>query len=480
MSKVKRAFRGGYRFTHFKGMPLDMIVPLDTPEVVTVALKPGSDAGKDLTVKVGDKVRAGQIIGSGPVHSPVEGTVSGISKMPAVTIEKKPGYSPKADSVLKLAGAHADWRKLGAEKIEELIYNSGAASLDVSGIPTRYGSSAITPEETEHLVIRIITDELLPVSHAVLLPEAGTNSFLEGLRMLKRVLSRAKITIAVSINQKDLASRIESALRPDDGFTLLKVSDKYPQGFEEILVPMVTGGGFPYGFNAVNLGVVILGIQTVLAVYDAVTAGMPVISRVIALGGTGFKENVHVQVPVGTAWKVVIDRYGKSDGEYRYIKNSLLTGRVVEDLSHPVTKADTALYAIPEARTTGLVPFASPGFSKDSYSNTFPPSFIPLGKKLDTNIHGEGRACLSCSFCSDVCPVGILPALLHRYVLRDIIDESMKQFGIFKCIECNLCTYVCPSKISVAGLIKKGKEMLTKEGLGNEDEIKNQFSLKGI
>ena len=123
---------------------------------------------------------------------------------------------------------------------------------------------------------------------------------------------------------------------------------------------------------------------------------------------------------------------------------------------------------------------AAPGLFKDSYSNTFPSSLLPVEKKLDTNIHGEGRACISCSFCADACPVRIQPNLLHRYVLREIIEESLVQFGIFKCIECNLCTYVCPSKIPLAELMKKGKQMLQEEGLGNEEEIKAQFTLKGI
>jgi Na+-translocating ferredoxin:NAD+ oxidoreductase RnfC subunit len=288
------------------------------------------------------------------------------------------------------------------------------------------------------------------------------------------------MTIAVSRNQKQINSDISSKLTADDAISVATVSDKYPQGFEEVLVPSVTGSLFPYGFSAVNLGVVVLGVQTLLSIYDAVTDGIPALTRAIALGGAGFKENVHVRVPVGTPWEVLVKSYGDATGEFRYTKNSLMTGETIEDLSLPVTKEDSALYAVREAHTSELLPFASPGFSKDSYSNTFLTSILPLNKKLDTNIHGEKRSCLSCSFCSDACPVGILPSLIHKYVLRDLIDEPVKQFGIFKCIDCNLCTYVCPSKIPVAELMRKGKEALIAEGLGNEEDTKLSFSLKGI
>ncbi len=480
MTKTKRTFKGGYLFKHFRGTPEETIVPADAPERVSIPLHGGPDGETEASVKTGEEVRAGQLIGTGPVHSPVDGTVVEISKMPAVVIEKKPEYAFGKDAVEKLNGADIDWRNREAGSIEGYIYNSGAASLDGFALPTRYGQSAVAPEEIEHIIIRVTSDELLPFADAVLLPEDGIESFLEGLRILGKVYSRSRVTVAVSIDSKELLQRIYAHLLPDERISLLPVSNKYPQGFDEMLVPEVTGGGFPYGFSAINIGVVVLSVQTVLAVYEAVTTGMPVISRVIALGGTGFSRNLHIEVPVGTPWDTVIEKYGKTDREYRFVRNSLLTGETVEDPSLPVTVQDSALYAIPEARTTGLVPFATPGLFKDSYSNTFPSSLLPVEKKLDTNIHGEGRACISCSFCADACPVRIQPNLLHRYVLREIIEESLVQFGIFKCIECNLCTYVCPSKIPLAELMKKGKQMLRDEGLGNEEEIKAQFTLKGI
>ena len=480
MSKAKKTFKGGYRFKHFKGRPADTIVNLDAPDTVTVPLRQERGPAFEPSVKEGDEVRAGQVIGTGPVHSPVDGKVSGISKLPAVMIDTAPGFILNEDDVVKLDGASEDWRKLDVDKIEELIYLSSAATLDTSGIPTRFNSSPIGPDEVDHLIVRIVEDELLPASDSALFSECGIDTFTDACRILEKVFPRARMTIAVSENLKELIGHIESSLKSDDEISVATVSDKYPQRFEEVLVPTVTGSGFPYGFNAVNLGVLVLSVQTILCVYQAVTTGMPVLTRVIGLGGTGFLENVHVRVPIGTAWNVITGKYGDTAGEQRLVRNSLLTGQTLEDFTLPVMKTDSALYAVPEMRTTELMPFASPGFSKDSYSNTFPTFLLPLKKKLDTNIHGEERACLSCSFCSDVCPVGILPALLHRYVLRDIIDEPMKQFGIFKCIDCNLCTYVCPSKIPVAELIKKGKRLLIKEGLGNEDETKLNFSLRGI
>ena len=493
MSTSKKAFKGGYRFRNFKGTPLSTIVQVDAPASVTIPLQQGYGAAANAIVKVGDTVKAGQIIGknpdvvSSPIHASVTGRVTdlpnlviGTRGVPAVTIEKSEGFSAVPEQIQRLSGCESDWKRLQADRISELIYQSGAASLDSSGIPTKFGSSEVAPEEIDHVIVQAVEDELLAASANVLLEGDALRKFSEGCMMLKRILPKADLTIAVSKNNRALAKNLANVIQDGDEIDIVSVSDKFPQSRDEVLVPTIFGGGFPYGFRAVNIGVVVVSVQTVLHVYDAVTEGLPVTTRVVALGGTGFTENVSIRVPIGTSGVDILTLYGRKDGEFRYVCNSLLTGSTIADPSLPVTRTCSAIYAISEAHSTELMSFATPGFSKDSYSNTFPTALIPVQKKLDTNIHGEERACLSCSFCAEVCPVGIQPNLLHRYVQRDIVDESLQQFRILDCIDCNLCTYVCPSKIPVAGLIKQGKDRLRAEGLSDDQKIKNEFILKGI
>jgi Na+-translocating ferredoxin:NAD+ oxidoreductase RnfC subunit len=85
-------------------------------------------------------------------------------------------------------------------------------------------------------------------------------------------------------------------------------------------------------------------------------------------------------------------------------------------------------------------------------------------KKCGTNVHGELRPCIFCTFCEEVCPAGIIPHFLFHYVEKDIIDDTLLKYRIFDCIDCNLCSYVCPSKIPVAQFIKEGKAKLLDEG----------------
>ena len=240
------------------------------------------------------------------------------------------------------------------------------------------------------------------------------------------------------------------------------VDSKYPQDYEEVLIPTILEKQFPYGYSAANMGVVVLDIQAVSHIYEAVVEGKPVIERTIALAGPGFKENPHIKVRVGTPLEHITSESIKKDEELRFILNSPLAGATLSDLSLPIDRTFISIVALLKEKGIQSLAFMRPGFKKDSYSRTFL-SFVSK-KGCEVNLRGEKRPCISCTFCEEVCPVGIIPHRLYRYVEKDMEDE-LSNFRIFHCIECNLCSYVCPSKISVAKYIKEGKERLINDGI---------------
>ena len=134
------------------------------------------------------------------------------------------------------------------------------------------------------------------------------------------------------------------------------------------------------------------------------------------------------------------------------------------DLGLPIDRRFSQVSAFPEGKTRAFLAFADPGFRKDSFSRLFSAKLFGSKKCADTNLHGEERPCIFCIFCQEVCPAGIIPHLLYRYVERDLVDESFMSLGAFGCMGCDLCSYVCPSKIPVAKFIKAGQEKLISEG----------------
>ena len=472
-----KTFSRGYAFKNFEGQPQDKLVQTEIPERIIVPLRQGFGNEVVPVVEPGEKVTAGQIIGrddesvSSPVHSSVNGTVVEIKRIDypgretgAIVIE-----SDGTDGWQKLKNHSSDWKDLSAEKIGELIYLSGAGSIGRAGIPTNFNSSVIAPEEVANVIIQGVGSEVHNLSLDVLLKGERLSHFIEGMGILKKMMAGARFGLVLNKSQKSLIKEVSRLLSIDNSINFFTVPDKYPVDYDEVLTPLLLGTEFPYGYSAANIGVIVLDIQAVLHVYEAAVEGKPLIERTIALCGPGFIGNPHVKVRVGSPLEHVIKGNVNADKDLRLVLNSSLTGESLCDLSLPIDRTFTTVVALLEENESEFLAFARPGFRKDSYSRTCFSSLFKedsrlFQKRCGTNVHGELRPCIFCTFCEQVCPVGIIPHLLFHYVEKDVIDETLLKYKIFNCVECNLCSYVCPSKIPVAQFIKEGKAKLIDEG----------------
>jgi Na(+)-translocating NADH:ubiquinone oxidoreductase A subunit len=476
MPEYKR-FPRGYEFRNFEGQPDKNLIQEGIPATVTIPLKQGFGNEVSAVVEAGQKVAAGQIIGrddesiSSPVHSSVNGRVIEIKKIDyfgretgAITIE-----ADGTDGWQRLKGHASRLEDLSAEKIGELIYLAGAASNGKAGIPTGFNSSVIAPKDVENVIIRGVGSEVHNISLDVLLNGDGLAHFMMGLRILQKMIAKAAFHLVLNKSQKSLIEAVSRLLPTDNSINLFTVMPKYPVEYDEVLTPLLLENEFPYGYSAANIGTVVLDIQAVLHVYEAVAEGRPLFERTIALCGPGFTENCHIKLRLGTPLEHLIKDKVKEDKKFRLVRNSCLTGESLSDLTLPVDRSFYSIIAIPEETEREFLSFARPGFRRDSYSNTCLSKLFRDGskmfqKKCGTNIYGELRPCVSCTFCDEVCPVGIIPHLLFHYIEKGFIDEALLKYKIFNCIECNLCSYVCPSKIPVAHFIKEGKAKLLAEG----------------
>ncbi len=472
-----KKFPRGYEFKSFEGQPDEKLIQTGIPTRVTIPLEQGFGCEVSPIVESGQKVAAGQIIGrdddsvSSPVHSSVNGKVVEIEtidylgrEIGAITIE-----SDGTGDWQKLEGYSSKWKDLSAEKIGELIYFSGAGSSGRAGIPTGFNSSVITPQEVENVIIQGIGSQVHNISLDVLFKDEGLHHFIEGLKILKKTMAGARFHLALNKLQKNLVKEISQSLPRNDWINVFTVAAKYPVECDEVLTPLLLENEFPYGYSAANVGVIVLDIQAVLHVYDAVVEGKPLIERTVALCGPGFKENFHIKTRIGSSLEHIIAGNLITDSNLRFVLNNSLTGERLPDLSIPIDRTFTTVIALLEENESEFLAFARPGFKRDSYSRTCFSKLFEKNSKLfqktcGTNVHGELRPCISCSFCEEVCPVGIIPHLLFHYVEKDVIDETLLKYRIFNCVECNLCSYVCPSKIPVAQFIKEGKAKLLNEG----------------
>lgn len=487
MIKRKKTFKGGYRFGAFQGQPEESAKEAAIPSKVTLLLQQNEQKLIAL-VEPGETVQTGQIIADGdypacsPVLSTVNGTVEAIHeidwfgrKVNAVSIE-----SDGSSDWKPVGPPQRDWRHLRAHWLEDRIYRSGVTVLGSGGIPTRSHSSVIGPGEVEHVIIHSVEDDVFNISPKVIFQINKLHPFLEGIAILRRIMPHAEFHLALNRERSDLVAEITHQTEGMNWLRVHGVSPKYPQAMDEMLVKVILDREFPFGYCSANIGVVLLDFQTIHQVYETVTEGKPLMERTITLSGPGFKEKFHLKVRIGASFESIIGSRLIQE-KMRIVRNSPLSGETISDLSLPLDPACTNISALIEQDEGESFSFLRPGLFKDSASRTFVSVFLPfLKKEINTNIHGDHRACLSCGYCSDVCPVDILPNLIHRYVSKDIVDERIMNLGVHRCIECNLCTYVCPSKIPVAGLIRDGKKKLLEEGLNPAALILNRVPLKGL
>ncbi len=84
-------------------------------------------------------------------------------------------------------------------------------------------------------------------------------------------------------------------------------------------------------------------------------------------------------------------------------------------------------------------------------------------------LHGEGRPCISCNYCEEVCPAGIMPHLIHKHLYADDIEEA-DATRVDLCVECGLCSYVCPSKIDLMNQFVEAKKVISAE----QEEVRKE------
>lgn len=476
MTPKHKSFSHGYKFNNFEGQPGAKLISPELPSIVTIPLRQGFGAEVSALVEIGDKVEAGQIIGrddesvSSPVHSSVNGKVVAIKRIDylgietgAVVIESEGGGGN-----LLLEGHSKEWQELSVAKIGELVYLSGVSCSGKGGIPTGFKSSVIGPEDVKDVIVQGIGSQVHNPSLEVILKGERLSHFTEGLKILQKLIGHAKFHLAFDVSQQRTIAKASQLMPGDKLNNIFTVPSKYPLEYDEVLIPLLLDREYLHGYSAASVGVVVLDIQTVLGVYDAVVCGKPVIEKMVALCGPGFEENTHAMIRIGTAFEEVIKDRVKSGIDLRFVENSSLTGASLCDMSLPINRTFNCIIALIEGNEKEFLSFMRPGAKKDSYCHVFLSALFEkltkIRKDCDTNLHGEVRPCLSCGFCSDICPVNLLPHLLFHQVENDIIDETLINYNIFDCVECNLCSYVCPSKIALGQSIKDGKGKLQDEG----------------
>lgn len=200
--------------------------------------------------------------------------------------------------------------------------------------------------------------------------------------------------------------------------------------------------------------------QDLLLLAHLLKYGKYPIFRTVAVAGHSLEHGKHVKTRIGAPIAhIVRDRFREKG--VRYIAGGIFRGYTTSRTSY-LGLYETSVTLLPEGNEDEFLGFARPGFDKPSHSRAFLSVFNTAGLNMDCGLHGEERACINCGYCSDICPVDILPQFTLKSILADEVEESLAH-GLLDCVACGLCTYVCPSKIAICDALTAAKAAYYRE-----------------
>jgi len=433
-----RTFIGGIHPHDFKELAKDKpIQPLAPPARVVLPMSQHLGVPCVPTVKKGDLVRKGQLVGepdpsnpkrfvSAPVHASVSGKVVAIEPRPtpvspsvlSVVIEND-GQDAWADGV----PAEADPATLDAAAIKERIQQAGIVGMGGAAFPTHVKISPPPDKKIDTLILNAAECEpYLTCDYRLMLERPA--ELLEGLLILAKALDARDVWIGIEGNKPDAAETLRKAA--DGKAVRVEVCEvKYPQGAEKQLIYALTRRKVPAGGLPLDVGVVVQNVATALAVREAVRLGKPLIERVVTVTGDGVERPANYLVRLGTPFAALLEASGVLPRVRKVIAGGPMMGIAQGTTDVPVVKGTSGVLVMAEAQAP------------------------------------EWRACISCGRCVDVCPMGLMPNEISIACEAGDLDAAAAA-DITDCFECGCCTFVCPAKRPIVHWAKWGKAALAK------------------
>jgi Na(+)-translocating NADH:ubiquinone oxidoreductase A subunit len=446
--------RGGYNIK-LQGAPKGAIQAAPFPKSLYYPLKSKTFDYSALSVSHGQRVTVGDVLAKAPdsYDAPLLASCAGkvdlesvsghvVLKEIAAEGEKEYSYHDDMEHIHKKMGP------AGFKRYK--LLNLGAWEYVKDAYTGQMPDPLSTPEA---IIVSTVCFEPFLVKGSALLEE-HLRQFTRGLEHLQSLLEYQPIYLVLPQIKSDLASTIKEKIRGYAWVKIIEIPMKYPYGNFNLLARHI---GLKRGQNAI-WGVHIDGV---LAIDDALTSSMPCVSRVVSVAGPGAKNPVYLKLPAGYPLSDIMSEYAEPDTIA--IHGGIFSGQLLTQDVKGVPADCRGITLLPAHQNREFLGFVRPGSDRQSYSECFVSSLRgQFSERLTNAVRGELRPCVSCNFCEEVCPAGILPHRLHKLIYQDDIDE-IERSRIDLCVECGLCSYVCPSKIELMHEFKQAKQAILKE-----------------
>lgn len=438
--KAVRRFRGGVGVSHNKITADKETVRMPAPDTVTLPMLQHTGAPCTPTVKKGDYVTVGQVVGDSdeymslPVHASVSGRVLDIKDVRLANGRSCPAVIIKSDGQMKLCDSITPPTVTNRQELIAAIRASGLAGLGGSGFPA-YAKLDIPGEKyVDTLIVNAAECEpYITTDHRECLENSW--DIMSGVYTLLDIFGFESVIIAIEDNKPDairvLKEIADSDVDHGNKVRLMTLKSRYPQGAEKMMVYSATGRTVPEGGSSADAGCVVMNVSSVAFISRYLKTGKPLTSRTVTVSGNCIKNPMNVRVPVGTSFKDIISFCGGfSDEPYKILSGGPMMGTAVSKTDIPLVKSNNAILA----------------FSHDHAA-----------------VKPE-RDCIRCGRCHSACPMGLIPSQIVKYAMREDA-KNLQKLGTTVCMECGCCAYSCPAGKSLVQQMRHAKQVMRKAGM---------------
>ncbi|SIS76418.1 Na(+)-translocating NADH-quinone reductase subunit A [Neptunomonas antarctica] len=403
-----------------------------------------------MAVKVGDRVKLGQVIFSDKktegvqITAPGAGVVTEINRGERRVLETVVIELDAEEDAIEFA--RYDAAQLMSLTREQVVENLQASGLWASLRTRPFSRVPAVPSQPVSIFVTAMDTNPLAANPELFINEYSED-FANGLTVLTKLTDKAVYLC------KAPGAKVPSV----DGVTVEEFEGPHPAG---------NAGTHIHFLDPVSRTKTVwtIGYQDVVAFGKLFTEGRLFVERFISIAGPNVNKSSILRTRVGANLDELMVGL-LSTGENRWINGSVWHGRTAKGSMRYLGRYANQVTVLTEGNKREFFGWAMPGANKFSVLNVFT-SFLSSGKKFDftTTSNGSERAMLPVGQFEELMPLDILPTQLLRALVTGDIVTAM-QLG---CLELDeedlaLCTFACPGKYEYGPILRDNLTRIEKE-----------------
>jgi electron transport complex protein RnfC len=297
---------------------------------------------------------------------------------------------------------------LSREEILKEIKEQGICGFSGSGYPTDKKIEAVIEAETKEKYLVINAVECDPgLIHDGWLIKNHLDEIEKGIHILAK-FGFARIILATK----------EDIIPKSRDYEVYTVPNRFPMGEEKILVQEILGISISQNEVPANKGILVLNLQTVYVIYEAIYGKRKVTSKFITVADMTTGEAVVARVNLNSNVMEILNKImGNGANKLAFFGGGIMIGRKAmgDDIS------------------------------------TMSTNFIAYVNEVN---YFKDVKCKKCGACARKCPMEVkVDKIIQALEKRDI--EKVKELKPERCIHCGVCTYHCRARKDTMGLISQ-------------------------